>query len=285
MRSPVTGTSASSTPQIPTAPTRSSRPRVRTTARTSGRGPTAEARATAGCEGPDGAEVARVRTRGPGLVLVAVAAVIQVACLGSESSPSELVDGSAVRRPSVTLDGVSSRQVETKVAALDIRKAASGPVSRCLATTHEHVPHAPIVRRVGVAGTSVTYRTASGRAAVACDGTNLSPESSRTWCGVALGRMRGERLLDPRLDLASCSTPSGEPVAFVWVEPGPRTRYVTVGREGYVEVYPVMAGLPVRVATTSGIDVAGSSAAVDLSEHDAEGQKLRSYTLWARVAG
>jgi len=143
----------------------------------------------------------------------------------------------------------------------------------------------PIVRRVGVDGASVTYRTASGRNLVACDGTAVSSEHDRTWCGLALARVRDERLLDPRLDLASCTTPSGDSVAFAWVEPGPRTRYVAVRRHGFVEVYPLIAGLPVRLAATSGIDLDTSSASFDVSEHDATGQLLRSYTLRARVAG
>ena len=226
----------------------------------------------------------RVRTRGPGVALVTCAALVQVACLGGDGPPSELVDGSTARAPSVVLDGVSSPQIVTKAAALDQRRAVTGPVSRCLATTREHVPRSPIVRRVGVEGASITYRTASGRGLVACDGTDLGAENDLTWCGVALGRMRGERLLDPRLDLAAC-THSDEPVAFAWVEPGPRTRYVAVARDDFVEVYPVIAGVPVRVATTSGIDVDASSASLDVSEHAADGRSLRSYTLGTRVAG
>jgi hypothetical protein len=229
--------------------------------------------------------VGRLRPGAPGAVLVALAAVVQVGCLGGDGPPSELADGSPARAPSVALDGVSPRQVETRAAALDLREAATGPVSRCLATTREHVPQSPIVRRIGVDGASVTYRTASGREVVACDGTDVSEGHVRTWCGVALGRTRGERLLDPRLDVASCSTPSDEPVAFAWVEPEPGTRYVAVDREGYVEVYPVIAGLPVRVAATSGIDVDTSSASFDVSEHDGAGRRLRSYALRARVAG
>jgi hypothetical protein len=229
--------------------------------------------------------VGRVRACGPRVVLVALAALVQVACLGGGGPPSRLVDGSPVRASLVTLRGVSSRQVETKAAALDRRDAGTGPVARCLATTREHVPLAPIVERVGVDGASVTYRTASGRDLVACDSTALSAGHELTWCGVALARVQDERLLDPRLDLASCSTPSGDSVAFAWVEPGPRTRYVAVGRDGFVEVYPVVAGLPVRLATTSGIDLGTSSASFDVSEHGAEGQMLRSYTLRTRVAG
>lgn len=221
----------------------------------------------------------------PGVLLVALAAVVQVGCLGGEGPPSELVDGSAARPPSVTLEGVSSRQVETKAAALVVRAASTGPVSRCLATTREHDPRSPIVRRVGVEGTSVTYRTVSGRDLVACDGTDLGSAHDQMWCGIALGRMRGERLLDPRLDIASCTTQSDVPVAFAWVEPGPRTRYVAVDHEGFVEVYRVVAGLPVRVATTSGIDLETSSVSFAVSEHDADGRSLRAYTLRTRVAG
>jgi len=224
-------------------------------------------------------------TRRPGVGLVAIAALAQVGCLGSSGPPSRLADGSAVRAPSVTLDGVSSRQVATKAAPLDLHDAATGAVARCLAATREHVPRAPIVRRIGLEGTSVTYRTATGRDLVACDGTAVGSEHDRTWCGAALARVRDERLLDPRLDLASCTTPSGDSVAFAWVEPGPLARYVAVGRNSFVEVYPLIAGLPVRVAATSGIELDTSSASFDVSEHDATGRLLRSYTLRARVAG
>jgi hypothetical protein len=229
--------------------------------------------------------VGRVRARGPRAVLVALAALVQVACLGGGGPPSQLVDGSPARTQSVRLAGVSSRQVATKAAALDLRDTAAGPVARCLAATREQVPRAPIVRRVGVDGASVTFRTASGHGLVACDGTALNTQRDLTWCGTALARVRDKRLLDPRLDLASCSTPSGDSVAFAWVEPGPRTRYVAVGRHGFVEVYRVIAGLPVRVATTSGIDPRTSSASFDVSEHDAEGQRFHSYTLRTSVAG
>jgi len=229
--------------------------------------------------------VARIRTCGPGAVLVALAAVVQIGCFGGDGPPSELVDGSAARAPSVTLDGVPTRQVATKAAALDLRAASTGPVLRCLATTREHVPRSPIVWRVGVAGASVTYRTASGRDLVACDGTDLGADHDQTWCGVALGLMRGKRLLDSRLDIASCTTQSDVPVGFAWVEPGPRTRYVAVHHEGFAEVYRVAAELPVRVAITSGIDLDTSSASFDVSEHDSEGERLRSYTLRTRVAG
>jgi hypothetical protein len=52
-----------------------------------------------------------------------------------------------------------------------------------------------------------------------------------------------------------------------------------------VEVYPVRGHFPVRIATTTGIDVAGSRASFEVSEHDARGRLLRAHELEARVAG
>ena len=219
------------------------------------------------------------------LVLAAIAGLVQVGCLGDSEPPSRLVDGSAAQAPSVALEGAASPQVETKATAIDANGVRVGPVARCLAATHEHTPRGPVVSRVGVDGESVTFRTASGRGLVACDGTAMHTGSDRAWCGTALGRLRNGRLLDPRLDLAACSTPSGGPVAFAWVDPGQRTRYVAVKRDGFVEEYPVIAGLPIRIAATSGIDLDTSSASFEVSEHDSNGSLLRSYTLRARVAG
>ncbi len=89
---------------------------------------------------------------------------------------------------------------------------------------------------------------------------------------------------DPRLDLA-CLTASGGPIAFAWVEPAARTRYVAVRQLGFVEVYPVTANLPVRVTTTTGIDLGASGSVFEVSEHDRSGRLVRAYTLEARVAG
>jgi hypothetical protein len=91
-------------------------------------------------------------------------------------------------------------------------------------------------------------------------------------------------LLDPRLDIG-CSTDDGTQMGFVWVQPSTDARYVTVEQQGYGEVYEVAGELPVRVATTTDVEVEGSRASFDLSEHGADGRLIRSYTLEARVAG
>jgi hypothetical protein len=92
-------------------------------------------------------------------------------------------------------------------------------------------------------------------------------------------------LLDPRLDLGGCSTRDGRPIAFVWVETGPRTRYVAVHHSSFVEVYEVALGLPVRVTTTESVDLNGSHASFEVSEHSSSGHLLADYALEARVAG
>ncbi len=74
-------------------------------------------------------------------------------------------------------------------------------------------------------------------------------------------------------------------MGFVWVEPSPGTRFVAVAQPEYTEVYDVAGELPVRVATTSGVDAETSSAVFDISEHDASGRLLRTYELRAQVAG
>jgi hypothetical protein len=226
-----------------------------------------------------------LRARRLGVVSFSIAALSQSACFGGSDRPARLVDGSPTKRPSVALEGVGSPQVETRASAVGLRAAVPESVARCLAATRDHPPRPPVVARIGVDGASVTYRTASGRDLVACDGTAVRVRPSRPWCGRALGRMHAGRLLDPRLDLAACSTASGDIVAFVWVEPARRARYVAVDRHGFVEVYPVVGRLPVRIATTSDLDLDSSSASFPISEHDADGRLLRSYTLRARVAG
>jgi hypothetical protein len=135
-----------------------------------------------------------------------------------------------------------------------------------------------------VIGASVTLRTSASRGVFACDGAARRARDAR-WCGRAYGRLVGRKLEDPRLDLAGCVTAADEPIAFAWFEPGRGTAHVAVRQSGYVEVYSAAAGLPIRIATTSGIDLDTSRAAFHVSEFDGRGALIRSSTLDARVAG
>lgn len=143
-------------------------------------------------------------------------------------------------------------------------------------------PTADVVERVGVQTESVTIRAGSGL--YGCDNSPGPRENDRRWCGMSFGTLYGGHLRDPRLDIL-CTVADGSPVAFVWVEPTRRARYVVVRQQGFAEVYETTGRLPVRLATTEGVDVEEALATVDLSEHSGRGELIRRYMLEARVAG
>jgi len=229
-----------------------------------------------------------VGARGPrgGVALLGIAIVAAVAGCSSApgAPPSKLVDGSRAEAPAIHLDAPDP-QVLTKVASIDASDAAVGTAAgACLRATRPHEATSPLVVRTGVSGLSATFRTAAGRALVACDGSHAIPTRSGPWCGRAVGRLEGGRLLDPRLELAGCTTPGGGRIAFAWFTPGRDATYVAVRQTGYTEVYPVVGKMPVRVTTGAVVDDR-SGARFEISEHAASGAVLRSSTLEARVAG
>ena len=196
------------------------------------------------------------------------------------------MDGSPARHVPVELEGVDQPAVLTMVRTVDTVGVETESVSadcrrdRFAGTRATGVA----VERLGVGSESVTLRDGMRRGLYGCDNTAGAREENRRWCGGSYGELFDGRLRDPRLDLG-CVTSDGKPVGFAWVEPSPGTRYVAVQQPGFTEVYEVADGLPVRVATTSGVRVEGSSAVFDLSEHDADGRLLRRYRLEAHVAG
>ncbi len=101
--------------------------------------------------------------------------------------------------------------------------------------------------------------------------------------GPLTGKLNSGRLFDPRLDIL-CGT-EDEPVGFVWVQPAKGSQYVSVEQPGYTEVYEIASGLPVRVATVSGVEYERFRASFDLWEHGSDGRLIRKYTLDAVVAG
>jgi hypothetical protein len=222
--------------------------------------------------------------------LVAVATLVAVAsaaCAEEQKPPAQLIDGTPAQRPSpVTAEGIAGDQIATTVVAVDARRVAPTTLAaQCLRRARDHSAVGPVVARVGVNGESVTFRASSGRSLIACDRAAVDTEGGAAWCGIAVGRLENERLQDPRLDLAGCRSAADDRVAFAWVVPGRAARYVAVGQPGFAEVYRAVAGLPVRVTTTSGIDQERSSASFRITEHDRRGRLLRAYTLDAHVAG
>jgi hypothetical protein len=219
------------------------------------------------------------------LVALSCGALAAAACRHDPATPNRLVDGSSAAAPPVALAAIGEdAPIASKVEVVAVGDVAVGSMAAsCLDQLGASASPSPIVTRIGVDGESVTFQGASRRGAHACDGTD-GRAHAHLWCGSAYGRLAARRLTDPRLDLA-CTTASGAPVAFAWIEPAAGTRFVAVRQRGFVEVYEAAAGLPVRITTTKDIDLKESSAAFEISEHDARGSQLRSYTLMARVAG
>ena len=92
------------------------------------------------------------------------------------------------------------------------------------------------------------------------------------------------RLLDPRLDVI-CRDRKGRPLAYAWIEPAVGAHWVGVDQGGYTEVYEVLGGLPVRIATRKRIELARSRATFVVTQYDSHGKALIRGKLDARVAG
>jgi hypothetical protein len=219
------------------------------------------------------------------LLLLTVALLpLTSGCGEDDSLPDTLMDGSRVSKPSVELDDVRGDPVLTKVWVTDLDRIDRGSrAEACLRRSASVAPPASrIVTRVGVSGESVTLRDASGLHG--CDNSPGPREEDRPWCGSSFGTMYRGHLRDPRLDLG-CSTDDGKRVGFAWVQPDANAQFVAVEQSGYVEVYEVAEALPVRVVTTTNVDVEGSRASFHVSEHDTQGRLLKRYVVDAAVAG
>jgi hypothetical protein len=204
-------------------------------------------------------------------------------CGEDSNVPAALLDGSSPPKIPVELEGVA-HPVLTRVAVLDVGKVVPGSaVGACLGTGALAArPPLRAVHRIGVSGESMTLRRGSGLHG--CDRGRRGLESDRRWCGLTFANLYGSHLRDPRLDLG-CTSTAGGPMGFAWVEPQLDTRYVGVEQPGYVEVYTVASGLPVRVSTIADVEIEGSRASFRISEHDAAGAVVRRYVLNAAVAG
>lgn len=213
--------------------------------------------------------------------------MLVAACDGNDDgAPTTLMNGAKAAELPVDLEGVENPAVLTSVTVrrVDEIEGASA-VATCLQQDWDDLPYGPIVMRVGVSGESVTFRNRSRRGLYGCDNSQGAREEDRRWCGGAFGQLYGGHLRDPRLDMGACTTREGGLLGFAWIEPGPGAKYVVVQQPGYAEVYEVGGGLPVRVTTTSDVEIEGSRATFELSEHDANGRVIRRYRVDARVAG
>jgi len=212
------------------------------------------------------------------MAISAVAAVTAAGCGGPGGQPGRLLDG----RPAAELRAVDGSVVAAgRVVDLDDRADACLP-----APAREGVaPDTAAVERVGVDGESLTFANRDGSLVYACDG-GIDPAGERAppWCHTAVGEADRGRVLDARLDIA-CVDRRYHALAYAFVEPLAGVRWIGVRQDGYVELYEVLGRLPVRVATTQGIDADDARATLDVTQYDAAGRELLHGEMEAAVAG
>jgi hypothetical protein len=142
-----------------------------------------------------------------------------------------------------------------------------------------------VVERTGVFGESLTFMDRDKRTVHACDGgVDAAGERAPPWCSGSAGRLYEGRLLDPRLDLG-CRDGKGRPLAYAWIEPVTDAHWIGVFQGGYTEIYEVLSGLPVRIATQRNIDLARSRAVFEVFQYGVGGRELIRGRVEAGVAG
>jgi hypothetical protein len=219
------------------------------------------------------------------LRLGVVIALIAIAGCGGGDSPPQLVDGTTAADPPAALNGlddaVLTRAIVENESDLDLDEYEACAVPR-------DGGDRTVVERTGLNGSSLTIE--SGRLLFGCDKipdplTAEDPDLpyGGIWCASPNGRLSKGGLNDPRLSL--CPNTNDEYTAFAWVEPQPETKWIVISEARTSEVYEVAASLPVRVATTDGVEPESSRASFDVGEYGADGKKLREYALDAAVAG
>jgi len=219
--------------------------------------------------------------------VLALSVACSAACAGDDSAPKRLMDDSEPAALPIDLQGIQTPVVLTTVrvvpaSARDRETRSATCLDRGRGSER---PRASSVERVGAHSETVTFEEESGSAVFGCDNSPGPREGDRRWCGGAYGQLFDGHLRDPRLDIGGCRTTEDEPIAFIWIEPGPATRYVAVRQPDFTEVYEPARGLPVRIATTSGFISDPLGVTINVTEHDASGKLLRSRRIDAAPAG
>jgi hypothetical protein len=207
------------------------------------------------------------------------AVLVLVGC--DEGRPDHLLDGQAATEFRPVEDSLITQTRTLRAGFLDRR------FTLCLnpADRPAFPADTVVVERIGVFGESLTFHDRAGRHLYACDG-GVDPVGERhePWCGLSVGRLLNGRLLDPRLDIL-CRDPKGEPLAYAWVVPVAGSHWIGVDQGSYTELYEVAADLPVRIASTRGVDRAHSRATFEVTHYTVDGKELARGKLEAVVAG
>jgi hypothetical protein len=195
-----------------------------------------------------------------------------------------LVDGSTAQSAPAVL-GLGDEAVLARVRVVP-RGAAPADFGSCLRLLGAAEPvDTALVETVGLTGRSVTFRIDGGRGLAACEASAHAREPrAGPWCGTSYGRLHDGRLRDGRLDVANCLDAGRRPVAFAWIEPAPRARWLVVRGGETTEAYPVVGNLPLRV-TTKDVRADEAAAVFDVAHLARDGTRLTGGSVVMRVAG
>jgi hypothetical protein len=212
-----------------------------------------------------------------GAAAIAFALLVALGCDDDSGGPPRLLDGSAAAEFEPVPGSVVASGRVLRGTALGRRFQLCRPESVGADTF--------VVERIGVVGESLTFADRNSRTLYACDGgVDAAGERDPPWCSGAAGKLVDDRLLDPRLDIG-CRDRDGRPLAYAWVEPIAGARWIGVEQGGFTEVYEVLGGLPVRIATRRRIDLPSSRATFGVTQYDGAGVPLLRGDLEAAVAG
>lgn len=211
------------------------------------------------------------------IVVALLLAFVLAGCDRDTSRPRQLLYGEAAQELTPVAGSVIAIGRVLDAATLGRRFTSCSPGGAVDGTA--------IVERIGVFGQSLTFADRARKVVYSCDGgTDPAGEQRPPWCGRSLGRLVHGRLLDPRLDIV-CRDREGQPLAYAWIDPVAGAHWIGVDQGSYTELYEVLAGLPVRVATTGGIELGRSRASFAVTQYDATGKALVKGALEAAVAG
>jgi hypothetical protein len=202
------------------------------------------------------------RLKAIGLVWLALLAVAACGSGGGTGATTRVVDRVRVHRVSLP---------------------ARGAIGRCIAQTSLRRGSVVVVERAGRITRSLTIAQRASPDVFACDATGVRLEG-RDWCDVSVGRLAHGRVSDPRLGLL-CRDRRGRHVATAFVNPTRGALWVAVAQQGFSELYPTAAGLPVRIATRTGVDYEHARATFRITQLGAAGRVLERVRIVARVAG
>jgi hypothetical protein len=213
------------------------------------------------------------------LAVLLLAVGLLAGCDSSGARPERLLYGEAAQEFKAVSGSVLAIGRVLDGTTLGGRFTSCRPVGAEIGTD------AVVVERIGVFGESLTFADSAHKTVYSCDGgTDPAGERKLPWCGSSAGRLLRGKLLDPRLDIL-CRDRKGRALAYAWVEPAAGVRWIGVDQGAYTEIYEVLAGLPVRIASTRGIEIGQARATFDVTQYDIHGREVIEGRLEAQVAG